>query len=290
MKTIKYIIHSICAIFLVVLSFSSCTEDMDLTLSDTDPRLVVDGRISTDTTTHFVRLTLSGSYFDSQEAIAVKGALVTIKDDVQTIVLNENPEYPGFYFTPDNYYGLPGRTYELNIEGVDVDNNGQDELYQAITDLNPVAPIDSVRLEYHSVWNLWKVLLYAQDPAETKDFYNFAVALNDSLISDRYSKLGFVDDRFFDGNYAAGVWVQTIDEEEEGIELKDGDWVRLSMGGITEEFYKYLEAVDEETGFKAPLFSGPPANLPGNVSNGALGFFQAYSYSIDSVEFSSDLR
>lgn len=290
MKTIKNII-SVFTLFLIIHGvLSSCTEDMELTLNDSEPRLVVDGRLSTDTTTHFVRLTLSGSYFDSQPPLAIKDALVTIKDDVQTIVLDESTEFPGYYLTPANYYGLPGRTYELQIAGVDIDNDGVEENYTATSKLNPVAPIDSVRLEYHTEWKLWKVLLYAQDPAETKDFYNFAVALNDSLLSDRYSKLGFVDDRFFDGNYAGGVWVQTIDEEEEDVVLKDGDWVRLTMGGITEEFYNYLVAVEEETGFKAPLFSGPPANLPGNVSNGALGFFQAYSYSVDSVEFKSTLR
>jgi hypothetical protein len=28
-----------------------------------------------------------------------------------------------------------------------------------------------------------------------------------------------------------------------------------------------------------PLFSGPPANVKGNISNGAIGFFAAYTTS-----------
>jgi len=258
---------------------------MELQLNDTYPRLVVDGRISTDTTQHFVRLTRSGSYFDNKLPDAVSNAIVTITDDVQTIQLTESSEYPGFYLTSSNYYGVPGRTYRLNIQDVDINNDGISEIYEAESALRPVAPIDSVRLEYHELWNLWKVLLYAQDPIETQDFYSFAISLNDSSLTNRYSELGFVDDRFFDGNYASGVWVQTIDEEGQEVELKDGDWVSLTMHGITEEFYDFLVAVEEETGFKAPLFSGPPSNVPGNISNGALGFFQAYSYSVDSVQF-----
>ncbi|MBS2098032.1 DUF4249 domain-containing protein [Carboxylicivirga linearis] len=270
---------------MILLLLNACTEDITLKLNNTEPRLVVDGSVSTDTMVHFVRLTVSADYYSNKEPQAISNALVTIEDDVQKIELSESDRYPGYYLTPNDYYGRVGKSYHLTIENVDIDNDGVFEIYEAESVLNSVAPIDSVRLEYEDTWDLWKVLLYAQDPVETDDFYSFSIALNDSSLTNRYSELGFVDDRFFDGNYAAGVWVQTIDEEDMELELKEGDWVKLNMNGITEEFYDYLVAVDEEVSFKAPLFSGPPSNVKGNVSNGALGFFQAYSYTTDSVQF-----
>lgn len=273
---------------LILIALTSCTEDMTLVLKDTAPRLVVDGRINTDKGRHFVRLTQTGDYFNNAEANAILGAEVSIDDGETTLILVESEDYPGFYFTPDNYQGEIGKTYNLHVSKVDIDNNGIAEVYSASSELKPVASIDEVKLEYDEIYKFWKVLLYAQDPIETKDFYSFSVAINDSIISDRYSKLGYVDDRFFDGNYADGVWVYTIDEEDENINLKDGDWVRLTMGGITEDFYHFLEAIEIETGFKTPLFSGPPANVPSNISNGALGFFTAYSTSIDSVQYKSN--
>nr|WP_321405337.1 DUF4249 domain-containing protein [uncultured Carboxylicivirga sp.] len=281
----RNIIYPVIGSVLLLFISIACTEDMTIKLNNTEPRLVVDGQISTDTTSHFVRLTSSATYYSNTEPVGISDAIVTIQDDVQTILLEESTEFPGYYLTPSDYYGLPGRSYHLTIENVDVDNDGVYEVYEAESKINPVAPIDSVRLEYESTWDLWKVLLYAQEPSETKDFYSFSIALNDSLLTDRYSELGFVDDKFFDGNYAGGVWVQTIDEEDMELTLMEGDWVKLYMQGITVEFYYYLEALEEEVNFKAPLFSGPPANVKGNISNGALGFFNTYSYTVDSVRF-----
>ena len=56
-----------------------------------------------------------------------------------------------------------------------------------------------------------------------------------------------------------------------------GDSITLEMAGITEEYANFIWDVQDETGFNTPLFSGPPANIRGNISNGAIGFFYAYS-------------
>ena len=50
-----------------------------------------------------------------------------------------------------------------------------------------------------------------------------------------------------------------------------------------EDYYYFIDAVNEETGIQVPLFSGPPANVPSNISNGAKGFFRVYSTSVDSM-------
>lgn len=272
-------------IILLLVSAIGCTEDMDLQLKDTAPRLVVDGFVSDQVRTHFVRLTTTESYFNNAVPSAIRNAKVIIKDNGTPVELTESTETAGYYLAPANFVGQAGHLYELTIENVDINNDGNFETYTAQSILNAVAPIDSVGLKYNSIWDLWQVLLYAAEPEETDDFYSFSVAVNDSMLTDRYSKLGFVEDRFFDGNYANGAWVQTISEEDDKVVLKEGDWVKLTMSGITKEFYEFLIAIDIETGFKAPLFSGPPANVPSNVSNGALGFFHAFSTTTDSVQY-----
>lgn len=274
---------------LAILIFAvACKEDIDLKLKDTAPRFVVDGRITTDTTTHVVRLTMSADYFSNKTVPAVSGAKVTIDDGQQVLQLLESDEEPGFYLTPSDYYGLPGRTYKLKIENVDANKDGQPEIYEAQSTMQPVNNIDSIDYEYDDVDKVWKVFLYAQDIPGREDYYMWAVAKNDSLVSDQYSELVTTSDEFFDGNYAKRVWVQSIEEEdEEGdvkITIKDGDWIKLYMGGVTLKFHDYLEAVEEETGFKNPMFSGPPANVPSNISNGGLGYFTAYSVVSDSIQ------
>jgi len=281
---IKQVIWGLAILILAV----ACKEDIDLKLKDTAPRFVVDGRITTDTTTHVVRLTMSADYFSNKNVPAVSGAKVTIDDGQQVLQLIESNDEPGFYLTPSDYYGLPGRTYKLKIEDVDSNKDGQPEIYEAQSTMQPVNKIDSIDYEYDDVDKVWKVFLYAQDILDREDYYMWAVAKNDSLVSDQYSELVTTSDEFFDGNYAKRVWVQSIEEEDkEGdvkITIKDGDWIKLYMGGVTLTFHDYLEAVDEETGFKNPMFSGPPANIPTNISNGGLGYFATYSVVSDSVQ------
>ncbi len=282
-----------CLGLLAVLVFmSSCTEDIDLKLNNTKPLFVVDGRITTDITTHSVRLTMTADYYSNEMVPAVSAAKVSLDDGMQTIVLHESDAKPGYYETPSDYFGVVGRTYKLIIENVDADKDGHTEVYEAVSILNPVNEIDSVDYEYDDQDKMWKVLLYGQDIPDRKDYYMWGVAKNDSLVSDAYSELQSTDDEFFDGNYANRVWVQSIAEEDEDgdlkITVKDGDWIKLIMGGINEEFHNYLMAIQEETGFKSPLFSGPPANVRGNIisnsGNEVLGFFTTYSVVRDSVQ------
>ncbi|MGC9341509.1 MAG: DUF4249 family protein, partial [Bacteroidales bacterium] len=59
--------------------------------------------------------------------------------------------------------------------------------------------------------------------------------------------------------------------------LEPGDTVTFEANSITEEYYNFLVEAQSESFGQNPLFSGPPANISSNVSNGALGFFTAYS-------------
>jgi hypothetical protein len=50
------------------------------------------------------------------------------------------------------------------------------------------------------------------------------------------------------------------------------------MSGITKEYYDFLYQA-QMAGFNIPFFTGPPANVKGNITHGAVGFFAAYSNS-----------
>ena len=268
-------------LFLVLPLFVGCTEYVDLNLGSIPPRFVVDGRITTDTTTHYVKLSLTADFFSNEKAPVVSGARVTLDDGFSKLLLEEWSDGSGVYFTPPNYNGVPGRTYHLKIENVDVDQDGVFELYEAQSTMPDLLHIDSIGYSYIEKDKLWRVLFYARDNPDRDDFYMFSVAKNDSLVSDQYSETICSDDKFFNGNYAYGAWVQNIRKENEDgdvvITLKKGDWITLFVSGITEPFYEYVMALSDETGYKNPVFSGPPANIKGNVSNGALGYFTTYS-------------
>jgi hypothetical protein len=52
----------------------------------------------------------------------------------------------------------------------------------------------------------------------------------------------------------------------------------LQMSGITQEYFNFIDQV-RQAGFNIPFFSGPPANVEGNVNPGGVGFFATFSNS-----------
>ena len=97
-------------------------------------------------------------------------------------------------------------------------------------------------------------------------------------MSDTITKKVVSDDKFFNGSYMNGVNVIYINDEHKWESITAGDTVMLQMSGITKEYYDFLNQV-AQSGFNIPFFTGPPANIKGNVTNGGVGFFAAYSSS-----------
>ncbi len=274
MKSLK--ILSVFAAFILILN--ACTERIDIKLDDTYTRLVVEGAISTDTTRHIVKLTKTSSYFANEEPPAVSGAIVKISDGTQEWTLTENPQKPGVYETSPLVYGVPGKTYTLTIRNVDIDNNGQTEEYTASSLLQPINSIDSIRTEYRTDYDAWEIKLYTYD-SPMEDHYLFNLYKNNILQTDTITEPLIVNDKLFNGNYTNGIGVAWLRDEKTGEKGNVGDHVLLEIWGITKDYYNFISDIGQETSGSNPMFSGPPANIRGNVNNGAFGFFAAYSIS-----------
>lgn len=266
---------------MVVVFFLSegCTETIELDLESTSSRLVVDGMLTNEKKVHYVRLSESAPFFQDSASLTVEGAEVFLYDGEREVKLRESSGMPGFYLTSEDFKGVPGRTYTLNIEDVDIDKDGRSETYQANAYMPEPNQVDSIDMIYDDKWEIWKVLLYASDNPERRDFYMFRLFKNGALISDNISEYSLVNDKFFDGNRADGVWVQSLDAGKESEQMESGDVIALQMCTISEGYYNFIDGVQRESREQYPLFSGPPANAPGNVTSGALGFFPAFSVS-----------
>lgn len=266
-------------LFLILLLHPGCTEYIDLDLETTSKHLVVDGSVSSRNQLQFVRLSESVPFLTDSVSPPVSGAQVFISDGYNRKRLTEANEMPGFYLLEKGFVASPGNYYQLTISGIDIDDDGEEESYSAFSYMPEVVAPDSIDLVYDHQWEIWKVLLFANDPPETKDYYMFRVLINGILVSDNISEYSVVSDQFFDNGRAEGVWVQSINANSDAEPLQEGDVVTLQMCGITEAYYDFVEAVQREGRGQYPLFSGPPANAPGNITNGALGFFTAFSVS-----------
>jgi hypothetical protein len=56
-----------------------------------------------------------------------------------------------------------------------------------------------------------------------------------------------------------------------------GDTIELELSSIPEDYCALYLGSQDASGLNSPLFSGPPANVRTNISNGAIGYFSAYS-------------
>jgi hypothetical protein len=267
-------------ILIIILLFAAglfgCTEKVDIPLDDTFTRLVVEGAITTDTTTHFIKLSTTTSYYFNQEPPAVENAIVTITDsEGNQVQLTE--ELPGVYTTGSDFYAVQGRTYTLDIF-LEEEINGYKE-YQATSSVPQVYPIDSIGLAYRPEWGdqgFIEVQCYYQDPF-SKDFYMFDIYKNGDHLTDTITNRFVTDDSFYNGSYTNGIGVGWLNQGYERERVYPNDTITFRAASITEEYANFIWTLQEEVGFSTPLFSGPPANVKSNVNNGAVGFFAAYS-------------
>jgi hypothetical protein len=261
-------------ISLLIMVATSCTERIEIELDTTFTRLVVEGHITTDTTTHWVRLTSSTDYYSSTPAPPVSGAVIKLDNGDGDIIMTESDSLQGYYFTSPDYYGEPGKTYTLNIELEE--EIGGNKSFSSSCKINPIGTIDSIRVEYNEDWEGWEVQIFAWEPPTT-DFYQFRVLKNDTLVTDTINHVCISDDRFFNGNYTNGIMVGFLDEEKPDEIVKPCDKITLEMSSITREYYDFIfELQDQTFEYRNPLFSGPPANISTNIENGS-GFFASYS-------------
>jgi hypothetical protein len=263
---------------------SACTERIEIELDETYTRLVVYGTITTDTTRHFVELSKSTSYYYNEAPPMVSGAAVSITDSEGTrVVLTETA--PGKYATPDDYYAVPGRTYTLDVQLLE-EINGHSN-YTASSEAKRIYPIDSIGLVYQPDWGekgFYEVTCYYQDPT-TRDFYMFNIFKNNVMLTDTLSNRFITNDDFYNGGYTNGIGVGFLDQANEREQLKTGDTITFQGCNISEDYYNFIFTLQQETGFSTPLFSGPPANVKGNISNGAAGFFAAYGVAYSTTVF-----
>jgi hypothetical protein len=267
-------------IILLALLAAACTERIDVQLDNTYTRVVVDGNIEADTGIYSVTLTKSADYFSNEPVPKVVNATVSINDGFNTFMLHESQEgQSGIYQTDSNFIGRTGATYTLHVE-LDEEISGNTSV-EATSYLPPVTHLDSIGAYFQPDWGpegIWTVKLWAQEPGDEVNYYLFNLYRNGVLMTDSITKKVVSDDKFYNGSYMNGVDVIYINNQHAWERLYPGDMITLQMSGITKEYFDFINQV-QQAGFNLPFFTGPPANVQGNVTNGGIGFFAAWSNS-----------
>lgn len=285
MKTLKKYSPKILLFLMLGIIATSCTERIDVELDDTYIRLVVDGQLTGDSTeTHTIILTESTSYFYNQPPPPVTNADVSVQgDDGSSILLSEQD--PGVYLLPEGFKSRIGVNYSLDID-LEKEIDGQTK-YTASTSTPSIGDTVYIGLQYQPDWGekgYYVVECYYWDPLGP-NWYMFDIYKNDTLLTDTISKKQVVDDTFYDGGFTNGIGVGYLDQSRKDQVLRPGDVISFRASSITEGYANFVWEVQDEVSFSTPLFSGPPANVVGNLSDGAIGYFTSYSVLYASMVF-----
>ncbi|MBN1187481.1 MAG: DUF4249 domain-containing protein [Bacteroidales bacterium] len=137
--------HRFWYISIFILVIVSCQKVYEPDVSDMQPFLVVEGRISTIPGSHMIRLTYSKSYNESPYANPVSNARVEVIDDEGNIFTYHQFGQGGYYKTnlEEYIHAKIGHIYVLRI----TTSNG--DIYESTPQLVvKVAPIDSITANY----------------------------------------------------------------------------------------------------------------------------------------------
>ena len=289
MRKIRKITYGMALLTGLVLGTTACTDEIDIDLKGGDaPILVVDARLTTDTIRHTVLLSRSSDYYDPTTAdLAVSGATVYITDGERRFNFAEDPAEPGVYRSVDTFAGRMGVHYELFIQDVDADRDGQTESYSAESTMPVANAIDSLQAVYGPALPPaivldpgrmgWNILLYAQDPPQ-KDYYLTTVSVNGVTPYPQLTEMTRLSDDFTQGLYINGVQIYFFADNGD-MPLSPGDSVCVEIWGATHGFDEYISDLQDALAPAMPMFGGSPANARGNLSGGAFGFFATYTVS-----------
>jgi len=265
----------------VILILSSCTEIIELDLNDEgNNRLVVEGSITSEQQIHSVKLSRTSSYFSNQAARPELGAIVTISDGNNVFELTDQNNN-GIYLTDENVKGTVGKTYKLNIELTD------GEKYFAESYMQAVMPIDSLQYDYKESQSpfdeeyLYNIYIYAQEPETTQNCYQWELYIDGVHASDTLRNKTFISDELINGIYFFKWSVYEISEE---LIIKEKTTIRIKTLSISKLAYDFKYALMLETDYASAGLKGPPANIPSNISNGAIGFFTASDVNEETIE------
>lgn len=275
----------------MLLLSASCREKIELKLLSSEPRLVVDARFTNDTASHIIKLSRTSDYFEPEtDNLGITGAQVYITDRYgRRIDFLPSDSVPGWYVSAPDVFGVVGETYRLHIRA-DLSGNGEPEYYEAESIMPYMPPIDSVKAVYgyslppfgNGKYLGWNLLAYAQDPP-TKEYYGFSYVINGKVYEDSISNMFLFPDSFTGGLYLNGVsmyfFPDPIDEIKDLLKvvIQEGDTLSLIGYSFTEGYNQYISDVRNALSSNIPVFSAAPANIVGNISNDAFGYFAVYA-------------
>lgn len=242
--------------------FYGCKKVIDVHLNNGTVQTVITGEITNRPGPYMVTISKSVNFSADNIFPPVSGAFVVIAGNGVIDTLTETSA--GTYST-HKLIGKPGSSYTLYV-------SAQGQIYTATSTMPPPVRLDSLGLLSGRKDNVFPIV-YFQDPAGVKNYYQFIEYANGKRFSNGKGNLVF-DDRLSDGRNISNILYS-----DDSTDIKSGVKLTVQMNCIDAPVYNYLVEFLQVSG-GAGGFSGPaPTNPTSNITGGALGYFSAFSES-----------
>jgi len=248
-------------IFASVGFFSSCQKVIELDLNTSSPQIVIQGSVTDQAGPYKVKISKTVNFDAVNTFPKVTNAKVTISDNVgnseQLIQLTDST------YATTLLQGTPDRTYTLTVE---IDGT----TYLAKSTMPNPVKIDSIYFEKSRFGNSNQTTIKFHDPANIENYYRLVQLINNK------QRVGFqvITDELFQGQTMSYSFMSFRNSQDESNVLKTGDKETIQLECIDNGAYEYFR-----TAGRGGAQSASPANPVSNISNGALGYFDAYSVS-----------
>ncbi len=255
--------------FSLIILLTSCETVIEIDLDYMKPKLVIEGVINDFEDHCIIQLSKTTDYFNQKTNPTVSDAVITLTDNAGAVVKFNEIE-------PGKYSGESGQVksrieYSLNIftEG---------ELYVAEATIPQKVNIDSLTCLYNPESIFYEVgyvvSCHFSDPGESHNFYRLKTYnINDGTKA-RNSKDLYNDD-ISNGKNVELKWSYDA--------YQQSDTVIVELYTLDEKTYDYYKTLFPISGGDDMMSLTNPANPNTNISNGALGYFGAYTISRDTI-------
>ncbi len=272
-------------IFILQVLTISCEKEVVLDLSDRQGLyFVVEANIDDVSANQWIRLSRSSSYYEVSTGKPVSDAIVTITRGGVDHVFTEShvDSLAGYYINSTLANRLRYGTYQLTVEH-------EDRIYTAESEYKPVPDIDSVTIDLNFFFSsgltndtLYDINIHFRNLQGGGSYYLVDLYINRKLQTGRPSQKTVISDQDLEDYVSYSV--KTISQND----LDDGDMLGLALRSISREMYEFYQVFFFQTDLSGNPFAGaPPANIPTNLSEGAIGFFQVSSVTSAMKEFKS---
>ena len=240
------------SILALILLLTSCEDVIEVDTPSEEPRLIIDALIRVDTTQALTNVRIkvreTRSFFESVPPADIQQITLTgiEQGGIASVLLEESPG-SGIYAKEINTSALIAEQIILQIDF-------NDEYFVAYAEFVPTSPINSLQQgdDFLTNENDTEVIVNFTDNGDRDDFYLFDFGFGDYLVT---------EDEFYQGQDFEFSFF--YDEDDVG----PGDEVTVSIMGVDEDFYNYMNLLIEQTEEDFGVFETPAITVRGNFIN-----------------------